>query len=602
MDRKPSSNVLLNWVTLMVIAVGVYYLWSQFQKTRAQNQEVMASFFERLVRADSVAGVKFTDRTALFVIRGDKSGARFVADLGGPPRETILEKLNANKVDYEFKKAAPSFWNMFLSFLPWLLLIGVWIFFFSLMFRQGNQALKFISKAKVVAKIPEEKFTDVAGCDEAKAELEEVIEFLRAPQKFERLGGKLPKGVLLVGPPGTGKTLLARAVAGEARRPFFSMSGSDFVEMFVGVGASRVRDLFEKGKKNAPCIIFIDEIDAVGRHRGAGLGGGHDEREQTLNQLLVEMDGFEARAGLIVLAATNRPDVLDEALLRPGRFDRRVVVDMPDVKGREEILKVHTRKIPLDGKVSLSRIARGTPGLSGADLANIVNEAAIFAAKENKPVVDEESFEKAMDKVMLGLERKSMVLSPEEKRITAYHEAGHTLIGVKISCLDPVCKVSIIPRGQSLGVTYSLPESDRHNYTREYLLARLAMAYGGRAAEEMIFGPDKITTGASEDIRQATETARRMITQFGMNETVGLIAVGDEGEKVFLGRQIVERPRVSEATAALIDAELKKMLSEAYQRARTILEENIEILHKLAAALIEKETLDQEDVEKITRI
>jgi cell division protease FtsH len=465
----------------------------------------------------------------------------------------------------------------------------------------GNRAFAFgKSKAKLLAgDTPKVTFADVAGCDEAKQELEEIIDFLKDPQRFQRLGGRLPKGALLVGPPGTGKTLLAKAVAGEAGRPFFSMSGSDFVEMFVGVGASRVRDLFEQGKAHAPCIIFIDEIDAVGRHRGAGLGGGHDEREQTLNQLLVEMDGFESNDGVILLAATNRPDILDPALLRPGRFDRQIVVDMPDVKGREQILRVHTRKIPLQPNVDLERIARGTPGLSGAELSNVVNEAALLAARRNKQQVENPDLEDAKDKVMLGLERRSMVVTDEERKLTAYHEAGHALVSLYVPGSDPLHKVTIIPRGRALGVTHWLPEEDRHNYTKQYILSRLATAYGGRVAEELVFGADKITTGAAQDIQQATDLARRMITHFGMSDAVGPIAVGDRESEIFLGREIMQRHEVSNKTAELVDQELKVILSNAFERARTILTEHRDQLDRIAAALVERETLDRVEVDMV---
>jgi cell division protease FtsH len=434
-------------------------------------------------------------------------------------------------------------------------------------------------------------FKDVAGVEESKEELEEIIEFLKDPQKFQRLGGKIPKGVLMVGPPGTGKTLLAKAVAGEANVPFFSISGSDFVEMFVGVGASRVRDLFEQGKKNAPCIIFIDEIDAVGRHRGAGLGGGHDEREQTLNQLLVEMDGFESNEGVILIASTNRPDVLDPALLRPGRFDRRVVVGRPDVRGREGILSVHTRKIPLDDAVDISVIARGTPGFTGADLANIVNEAALNAARYNKKVVTMADFEIAKDKVVMGAERRSMVISDDEKKLTAYHEAGHTLVGIKIPSADPVHKVSIIPRAMSLGVTQQLPEGDRHSYTKEYLTGQIAILMGGRIAEEIFFGAEKITTGASNDIERATEMARRMVCEYGMSE-LGPLTYGKKDEQVFLGREIAQHRDFSEDTAVKIDKEVHRIISEQYERATQIITDNRDAMVRLAESLLEHETLD----------
>jgi cell division protease FtsH len=467
----------------------------------------------------------------------------------------------------------------------------------------GNRAFSFgKSKAKLLSgDTPKITFADVAGADEAKVELQEIIEFLKDPQKFTRLGGRLPKGALLVGPPGTGKTLLAKAVAGEAARPFFSMSGSDFVEMFVGVGASRVRDLFEQGKTHAPCIIFIDEIDAVGRHRGAGLGGGHDEREQTLNQLLVEMDGFESNDGVILIAATNRPDVLDPALLRPGRFDRQIVVDAPDVRGREGILRVHTRKIPLSADVRLDTLAKGTPGLAGADLANLVNEAAVLAARRNKSLVDMSDFEDAKDKVMLGVERRSLQLTEDERRLTAYHEAGHAIVGMKIPGSDPLHKVTIVPRGRALGLTFWIPEEDRHNYTKDWLEGRLACAYGGRVAEELVFGPEKVTTGASNDIEQATAIARRMVTQFGMSEKVGVIAVGDREQEIFLGREIQQRREISERMSETVDAEVKRILDEAYHRATEIITNSRELLDRLASALLERETLDREDLGLLSR-
>jgi cell division protease FtsH len=485
--------------------------------------------------------------------------------------------------------------------LPWLILIGFWVFLFRQMQAGSGRAFAFgKSKAKLLTgDTPKITFADVAGADEAKVELQEIIEFLKDPQKFTRLGGRLPKGALLVGPPGTGKTLLAKAVAGEAARPFFSMSGSDFVEMFVGVGASRVRDLFEQGKAHAPCIIFIDEIDAVGRHRGAGLGGGHDEREQTLNQLLVEMDGFESNEGVILLAATNRPDVLDPALLRPGRFDRQIVVDPPDVRGREGILRVHTRKIPLANDVRLDKVAKGTPGLSGADLANLVNEAALLAARRNKTQVDMEDVENAKDKVMLGVERRSLVLSDDERRLTAYHEAGHAIVAWSIPGLDPLHKVTIVPRGRALGLTTWLPEEDRHNYTKYWLEGQLAVSFGGRVAEEQIFGADKVTTGAASDIEQATRLARRMVTQFGMSEKVGAVAVGDQEHEIFLGREISQRHDVSERTAELVDNEVKRIIDEAYARARVILGAHRVMLDDLSAALLEHETLDREDLELV---
>jgi cell division protease FtsH len=513
--------------------------------------------------------------------------------------EEVLARLQDSGVPIRGADPKQNLWIMMLQFLPWLLIIGLWIFMLRGMQAGGSKAFQFgKSKARLLTgDTPKVTFLDVAGADEAKDELQEIIEFLKDPQKFSRLGGRLPKGVLLVGPPGTGKTLLARAVAGEAGRPFFSMSGSDFVEMFVGVGASRVRDLFEQGKQHAPCIIFIDEIDAVGRHRGAGLGGGHDEREQTLNQLLVEMDGFESNDGVILLAATNRPDVLDPALLRPGRFDRQVVVDAPDVKGREGILRVHLRRIPLGTNVDVRSLAKATPGMSGADLANLVNEGALLAARRDHDKVYMEDLDDAKDKVMLGAERRSMVLSDAERKLTAYHEAGHAVVALRVPGLDPVHKITIVPRGRALGVTASLPEEDRHSYSRDYLIASLAMLYGGRAAEEMTFGPEKITTGAGNDIERATALARRMVTQFGMSDAIGPMAIGDAEHEVFLGRELGQRRAVSENVAQRVDTEVKRLLDEAYGTAMQMLEANRPLLEEIAEALLERETLDREDID-----
>src|SRR5213082_3844951 len=512
-----------------------------------------------------------------------------------------VKRLTDHGVQIQAEEPRASFTTILIGLFPYLLIFGIWFFLFRSMQAGGAKAFSFgKSKAKLLTgDTPKVTFDDVTGADEAKIELQEIIEFLKDPQKFTKLGGRLPKGALLVGPPGTGKTLLARAVAGEAGRPFFSMSGSDFVEMFVGVGASRVRDLFEQGKAHAPCIIFIDEIDAVGRHRGAGLGGGHDEREQTLNQLLVEMDGFESNDGVILLAATNRPDILDPALLRPGRFDRQIVVDMPDVKGREQILRVHTRKIPLGANVNLERIAKGTPGLSGAELSNVVNEAALLAARRNKAVVDMDDLEDAKDKVMLGLERRSRVLSDEERRLIAYHEAGHALVSLNLPGSDPLHKVTIIPRGRALGITAYLPEEELHKYTKQSILSRLAMAYGGRVAEELVFGPEKVTTGAAQDIQHATDVARRMVTQYGMSDTIGPIAIGDREAEIFLGREVVQRREISERTAELVDTEVKRILGDAYERAKAVLLERRDALDRLAAALLERETLDREEVEMV---
>jgi cell division protease FtsH len=517
-------------------------------------------------------------------------------DLLKEGRELVNGKSRVDKVEDE---AGNSYlWPALYYLLPFVLIFGFWIFMLRQMQSGGNKALSFgKSRAKLLSNQQKRvTFKDVAGVEEAKEELQEIIEFLKEPQKFQKLGGRIPKGVLMMGPPGTGKTLLARAIAGEANVPFFSISGSDFVEMFVGVGASRVRDLFEQGKKNAPCIIFIDEIDAVGRHRGAGLGGGHDEREQTLNQLLVEMDGFESNDGVILIASTNRPDVLDPALLRPGRFDRRVVVSRPDVRGREGILKVHTRKIPLGEDVDISVIARGTPGFTGADLANLVNEAALNAARYNKKVVAMSDFELAKDKVLMGAERKSMVISNEEKRVTAYHEAGHTLVGLKVPNADPVHKVTIIPRGMALGVTQQLPEGDRHNYTQEYLLGQISILMGGRIAEETFLGG--ITTGASNDIERATELARAMVCEYGMSE-LGPLTFGKKEEQIFLGREIAQHRDYSEETSIRIDSEVRKIVTEQYERARRILEENRDTMVRLAEALLEHESLDGVQIRRV---
>ena len=512
--------------------------------------------------------------------------------------DSLTKDLTGNKVNTNFKDPQS---NLLLPILfnvgPFVLIGAIWFFMLRQMQSGGNKALSFGKSRARLLSMQQKKvtFKDVAGVDEAKEELKEIIEYLREPQKFQKLGGRIPKGVLLVGPPGTGKTLLARAVAGEANVPFFSISGSDFVEMFVGVGASRVRDLFEQGKKNAPCIIFIDEIDAVGRHRGAGLGGGHDEREQTLNQLLVEMDGFESNDGVILVAATNRPDVLDPALLRPGRFDRRVVVGLPDVRGREEVLRVHVKKVPVADDVNLNVLARGTPGFSGADLANMVNEAALNAARLNRKQVTMYDFELAKDKVLMGAERKSMLLTDEEKRVTAYHEAGHALVSFLRDHSDPIHKVTIIPRGMALGVTVYLPD-DRHNYTREYLETRLATAYGGRVAEEIFL--NQMSTGAGSDIESATDLARRMVCEYGMSR-LGPLTFGKKEEQIFLGREIAQHRDFSEETARQIDLEVRRLIDEAYQSAFTIINANQDAMHRIAAALLERETIDAEEVKML---
>lgn len=518
--------------------------------------------------------------------------------------EQILESWNDNIPTYSFEKDDGGWLGPLLSALPWILIIVFWILIMRRM-QNGASGTRGIftfgkSKAKMLTgsqmKIT---FSDVAGADEAKQELSEIIEFLKSPAKFQKLGGKIPRGVLLLGPPGTGKTLLARAVAGEAEVPFFSISGADFVEMFVGVGASRVRDLFDQGKKNAPCIIFIDEIDAVGRHRGAGLGGGHDEREQTLNQLLIEMDGFEQNSGVIIIAATNRPDILDPALLRPGRFDRQVVVDRPDVKGREGILKVHTRKIPLSADVKVELIAKGTPGFSGADLANLVNEAALLAARRNSDVVTMRDMENAKDKVMMGTERKSLILSEREKRLTAYHETGHVLVAKYTPEADPVHKVTIIPRGRALGVTTYLPMDEKHTYSKEYLEAMITYAMGGRAAEKLVF--NEYTTGASNDIERATSLARKMVCEYGMSERLGPIAYGNKQEEVFLGKELHEHKNYSETTQIIIDEEIKKVVQSCMDRALKILSEHLSELHRLSNVLLEREILDAEEIDKVIK-
>jgi cell division protease FtsH len=600
-----SKNLAL-WVLVGLLALALFQLMNN---QRSGSEELSYTQFSQQLDARNVASVEIFDGK---YIEGDfrapisvsgHSITSFKVLLPVADSEEFVKRLESSGVIIKAKEQRGALTAIIISALPWVVIIGLWIFFLRQLQAGGSRAFAFgKSKAKLLAgDTPKVTFADVAGADEAKVELQEIIEFLKDPQKFTRLGGRLPKGALLVGPPGTGKTLLARAVAGEAGRPFFSMSGSDFVEMFVGVGASRVRDLFEQGKAHAPCIIFIDEIDAVGRHRGAGLGGGHDEREQTLNQLLVEMDGFESNDGVILLAATNRPDVLDPALLRPGRFDRQIVVDAPDVKGREGILRVHTRKIPLGNDVKLDIIAKGTPGMAGADLANLVNEAAVLAARRNKSLVTMDDFEDAKDKVTLGLERRSLVLSEEDRRLTAYHEAGHTVVSLYTPGADPVHKVTIVPRGRALGVMHSLPERDRYGHTREFLVGRLAISFGGRVAEELIFGPAKVTTGAGSDIQVATNIARQMVTTFGMSERVGMMAVGEREQEVFLGRDFAQRREISEHTARIVDEEVKALLDAAYQRAHSILTEQRELLDRVAQSLLERETIDHDDVMTLFR-
>jgi cell division protease FtsH len=604
--KSPGSKTLAFWVLIALMTVVA------LQIVRGQDPsrfELTYSEFVAELESDNIHSVTFIGDHEVegefrnVINRDGEEYKNFSTRFANAVAADQVEALQNADVVIDSQPERTSFVTILISFLPWVILAIFWIWIFRSMQGGGNRAFQFgRSKAKLISPdTPKVTFSDVAGADEAKEELQEIIEFLMDPQKFARLGGRLPKGVLLVGPPGTGKTLLAKAVAGEAGRPFFQMSGSDFVEMFVGVGASRVRDLFEQGKANAPCIIFIDEIDAVGRHRGAGLGGGHDEREQTLNALLVEMDGFESNEGVILLAATNRPDVLDPALLRPGRFDRQVVVDSPDVKGREGILRVHARKLPLADDVDLGILARGTPGLSGADLANICNEAALLAARRNADRVSMDDFEKAKDKVMLGSERRSLVLTERERTLTAYHEAGHAVIGLRVEGLDPVHKVTIVPRGRALGITASLPSEDRHSYTKDWLEGQLVMLFGGRVAEEMIFGEAKVTTGAGNDIERATSMARRMVTSFGMSDIIGLMAVGDSEQEVFLGRELGQRRQVSEHTAQQVDQEVKRILDEAHDKARTILEDHQDLLERIAQALLERETIGQEEIALLDR-
>jgi cell division protease FtsH len=584
------------WV---VIIGGAILLYRYFHNpSAAQPTEYSYSQLVEKIGADQIATATIEREK----VHGKlKSQGAYTSKLGNEHTADKLADLMRQKgVDVKFDPSSSSgLWaNMLVMYAPIILIIVFWIFMIRQMQSGGNKALSFgKSRAKLLSNQQKRvTFKDVAGVEEAKEELQEIIEFLKEPQKFQKLGGRIPKGVLMMGPPGTGKTLLARAIAGEANVPFFSISGSDFVEMFVGVGASRVRDLFEQGKKNAPCIIFIDEIDAVGRHRGAGLGGGHDEREQTLNQLLVEMDGFESNDGVILIASTNRPDVLDPALLRPGRFDRRVIVNRPDVKGREGILAVHTRKIPLGEDVDISVIARGTPGFTGADLANLVNEAALNAARYNKKVVAMHDFEWAKDKVLMGSERKSAVMSDEEKMTTAYHEAGHTIVGLKVPNADPVHKVTIIPRGMALGLTQQLPEGDRYTHTREYIEGSIAILMGGRLAEEIFLG--KITTGASNDIERATELSRRMVCEFGMSN-LGPLTFGKKEEQIFLGREIAQHQDYSEDTAIKIDQEVKRIVMEQYERARQIILDHKDALDRLAQALLANETLDSVQIRRV---
>ena len=592
-----AKNLLL-WV---VVAVVLMVVFQAFGPRTAVSETLAYDQFVQQVQNDRVAKVSIAeDRTT---INGQfKDGKSFTTY--NPGDKDLVNDLIQHKVAIEQTPPAsgPSLMYILINILPWLLFIGIWVYFMRQMQQGGGKGAMSFGKSR--AKMQGENevkvtFADVAGCDEAKEEVGELVEFLRDPSKFQKLGGKIPRGVLMVGPPGTGKTLLARAIAGEAKVPFFSISGSDFVEMFVGVGASRVRDMFEQAKKHAPCIIFIDEIDAVGRHRGAGLGGGHDEREQTLNQLLVEMDGFEGGEGVIIIAATNRPDVLDPALLRPGRFDRQVTVGLPDVRGREMILKVHMRKVPLDSDVEPGTIARGTPGFSGADLANLVNEAALFAARENAKTVRMEHFDRARDKILMGTERRSMIMSEDEKKLTAYHEAGHAIVGRVVPDHDPVYKVTIIPRGRALGVTMYLPEGDKYSYNRTHIESMLSSLYGGRVAEELIFGADKVTTGASNDIERATKMARNMATKWGLSDELGPIAYGDEEDEVFLGRSVTQHKSVSDDTARKIDEVVRSILDRAYVRTKEILTDNLDKLHMMAEALLTYETIDAPQIDAI---
>jgi len=601
------SDLVKNLLVTLAVALVLMTVFQTFSKPQAGSpQEVTYSTFLSEVDGDKISKVEFTDAaaaggtTVLNFERTDGSkGVSF-----GPYDRDLVNQLVRHKVEIVQAKPnnTPSLWAILATFLPYVLFIGIFIYFIRQMQQGGSRGAMTFGRSR--AKLQGENevkvtFADVAGCDEAKEEVGELVEFLRDPGKFQKLGGRIPRGVLMVGSPGTGKTLLARAIAGEAKVPFFSISGSDFVEMFVGVGASRVRDMFDQAKKHAPCIIFIDEIDAVGRHRGAGLGGGHDEREQTLNQLLVEMDGFEGGEGVIVIAATNRPDVLDPALLRPGRFDRQVVVNLPDVKGREQILRVHMRKVPLDPDVEPMTIARGTPGFSGADLANLVNEAALFAARENAKDVRMEHFDKARDKILMGAERRSMAMSETEKTLTAYHEAGHAIVGRSVPEHDPVYKVTIIPRGRALGVTMYLPEGDKYSYNKVAIESQLCSLYGGRVAEELIFGADKVTTGASNDIERATKMARNMVTKWGLSDEMGPIAYGDEEDEVFLGRSVTQTKSVSDDTARKIDEVVRTILDRAYSRTKAILQANMDKLHIMAEALLAYETIDATQIDAV---
>jgi cell division protease FtsH len=589
------------WVAILVLLAALFNLFNNPAQSQ-RGKEITYSEFLTAVDEGKVAEVTLAGSR----IQGTMRDGAAAFSTYAPQDPTLVERLQKKNINFRARPSdedVPSIMSMLLSWFPMLLLIAVWIFFMRQMQSGSGRAMGFgKSKAKLLTERQGRvTFEDVAGVDEAKDELQEIVEFLRDPQKFQRLGGRIPRGALLVGPPGTGKTLLARAIAGEANVPFFTISGSDFVEMFVGVGASRVRDMFEQAKKNAPCIIFIDEIDAVGRHRGAGLGGGNDEREQTLNQLLVEMDGFESNEGVILIAATNRPDVLDPALLRPGRFDRQIMVPNPDIAGREKILRVHMRKVPIAPDVDPKVIARGTPGFSGADLANIVNEAALLAARRNRRLVTQSEFEDAKDKVMMGAERRSMVMTEEEKLATAYHEAGHALVSVKVPGGDPLHKVTIIPRGRALGITMNLPERDKLSYSKQWCEARIAMSFGGRIAEQLIYGKDHLNTGASSDITQATQLARSMVTEWGMSKKLGPLRYNENQQEVFLGHAITQRQNMSEDTAKLIDQEVRRIVTKGEAKARVVLTAHRTELEAITQALMEFETINGEEVKALMR-
>jgi cell division protease FtsH len=595
-----AKNLLL-WVVIAVVLIAVF---QSFNPRGASSTNVSYSDFMQQVENNAVAEVTIS-ATLPSNISGKRRDGSLLTTTAPPEDKDLISTLRAHnvRVSQEAADNSGALWRILLDWVPFLIFIGLLIYFMRQM-QAGSGGRGAMSFGRSRARLQGEDqvkitFADVAGVDEAKDDVQELVEFLRDPAKFQKLGGRIPRGVLMVGSPGTGKTLLAKAIAGEAKVPFFTISGSDFVEMFVGVGASRVRDMFEQAKKHAPCIIFIDEIDAVGRHRGAGLGGGHDEREQTLNQLLVEMDGFEGNEGVIIIAATNRPDVLDPALLRPGRFDRQVVVPLPDLRGREQILKVHMRKVPLGTDVNPTVIARGTPGFSGADLANLVNEAALFAARSNCRDVNMDHFERAKDKIMMGSERRSMLMSEDEKKLTAYHEAGHAIVGRLVPDHDPVHKVTIIPRGRALGVTLFLPEADRYSHSKTFLESRLCSLYGGRVAEELIFGDDKVTTGASNDIQRATTLARDMVTKYGLSVELGPMTYSDEEDEVFLGRSVTQHKHVSEETARKIDEVVRSVIDNAYHRARSLLTTNVDKLHKMAEALLQYETIDGEQITAI---